>query len=118
MRTQTKYSKLECPNFENENFKGWLLKMEQFFKADQTRDQDRVHMVMMHLEGRALQWHQRYMKNQNNLQEVIWTQYIQDMRICFGNNDYIDPMLELVGLKQTNTVDGYYGEFESLLNLL
>ena len=56
-RLQTKLSKLECPRFYGENFKGWLLKMEQFFEADQTKEQDKIRTVMMHLDGRALQWH-------------------------------------------------------------
>ena len=50
--------------------------------------------------------------------EVSWSHYLQEMRIRFNNNDYIDPMLELVGLKQNGSVDEYYDEFESLLNLL
>ena len=117
-RLQTKLSKLECPRFYGENFRGWLLKMEQFFEADQTKEQDRVRTVMMHLEGRALQWHQRFMRNYRSLEEVSWSHYLQEMRIRFNNNDYTDPMLELVGLKQNGSVDEYYDEFESLLNLL
>ena len=54
-RVQTKYSKLECPKFDEENFKGWRMKIEQFFEADQTRDQDKVRTVLMHLESKALQ---------------------------------------------------------------
>ena len=30
-RPLTKYSKLECPRFDGEDFRGWLLKIEQFF---------------------------------------------------------------------------------------
>ena len=40
------------------------------------------------------------------------------MHVRFNSNEFIDLMLELVGLKQTNTVEKYYDEFESLLNLL
>ena len=117
-RLPTKFSKLECPRFDGENFRGWLLKIEQFFEADQTRDQDKVRAVMMQLEGKALQWHQRFMKNQGSLMNVTWSQYLLEMRNRFDNNEFIDPMLELVGLKQTHTVEEYYDEFESLLNLL
>ena len=38
-RPLTKYSKLECPRFDGTNFSGWLLKMEQFFEADQTKEE-------------------------------------------------------------------------------
>ena len=74
--------------------------------------------VILHLEGRALQWHQRFMKNHRVLSEVSWNQYLQDMRSIFNNNEFTDPMLELVRLKQTHTVEEYYDEFESLVNLL
>ena len=53
-RSQTKLSKLECLRFDGSDFKGWFLKMEQFFVVDHTRDQDKVRTVMMHLEGKAL----------------------------------------------------------------
>ena len=68
---------------------------------------------MMHLEGRALQWHQRFMRNHGSLREVSWSHYLQEILIQFNNNDYINPMLELVGLKQNGSVDEYYDEFES-----
>ena len=117
-RSQTKLSKLECPRFDGTDFKGWYLKMEQFFVVDHTRDQDRVRTVMMHLEGKALQWHQRFMKNQRSLSEVDWNQYMLEMRNRFSDNEFTDPMLEIVSLKQTTSVEEFYDEFESLLNLL
>ena len=40
------------------------------------------------------------------------------MKNLFSDNEFINPMLEIVGLKQTATNEKYYEEFESLLNLL
>ena len=37
-RALIKYSKLECLRFDGGDFRGWLLKMEQFFEADQIRE--------------------------------------------------------------------------------
>ena len=68
--TFTKHSKLERPCFNGVDFKGWLLKIEQFFEADQTKESDKLRTVMMHLDGKALQWHQQYMKNYRALSEV------------------------------------------------
>ena len=45
-RPFTKYSKLECPRFDVVDLRGWLLKIEQFFDADQTKGVDRVKSVM------------------------------------------------------------------------
>ena len=117
-RALTKYPKLECPRFDGCDFKGWLLKMDQFFEADQTKEQDKVRAVMMHLDRKTLQWHQRFMKNYGTLAEVNWSHYITEMRYRFSENEFTDPMLELVSLKHTNTVKEFYEEFESLLNLL
>ena len=40
------------------------------------------------------------------------------MCIRFGENEYTDPMLDMVSLKQTSSVEEFYKEFKSLLNLL
>ena len=44
--------------------------------------------------------------------------YIKEMRTRFSDNDFADPMSELVSLKQFFSVEEYYNEFEALLNLL
>ena len=72
----------------------------------------------MHLDCKALKWHQRFMRNQRSLTEVSWDSYINEMRSRFSDNEYSDPMLELVSLRHTRTVEEFYKEFESLLNLL
>ena len=92
------------------------MKIEQLFDADRTCDQDKVKTALMHLERKALEWHLHFMKNRA-LGEESWTSYLQEICKRFGSNEYTDPMLELVGLKQTQTVGEYYDEFESLLNL-
>ena len=58
------------------------------------------------------------MKTKGSLKEVKWSVYAQDMRARFSEGEFIDPMSELVSLKQANTVEEYYEEFEALLNLL
>lgn len=40
------------------------------------------------------------------------------MQERFGSQRHLDPMTELVALKQTGTVDQYYDQFLSLLNQL
>ena len=114
----TKHSKLQCLRFDGNDFRRWLFKIEQFFEADQTKEEDKVRTVMMHLDGKALQWHQRFMKNQGPLTEVNWTHYTKEMRIRFSDNEFTDPMFEIISLRQTQSVEDYYEECESLLNLL
>ena len=73
---------------------------------------------MIHLDGKALQWHQRYVKSQGALKDLDWQTYAKAMRARFFDNEYSDPMSELVTLRQSASVEEYYEEFESLLNLL
>ena len=58
------------------------------------------------------------MKNQVNLSQVNWNSYVDEMQIRFSESEYSDHMFELVSLKHVTTVDEYYEEFESMLNLL
>lgn len=65
-RFPSNYTKITCPRFNGEDFRGWLLKIEQFFVVDNTQERDKVRLVMTHLDGRALQWHQWFMVEQGS----------------------------------------------------
>ena len=73
---------------------------------------------MINLEGKALQWHQRFMKTQRSLKDVDWQFYAKEIRARFHDDEYVDLMSELATLKQTGLVEEYFEEFESILNLL
>lgn len=44
--------KLECPQFDASDFRGWWVKLEQYFEAEGIPDQSKVCIVMLHLEGK------------------------------------------------------------------
>lgn len=46
---------LTCPRFDGTNFRGWWSKLEQFFEAENIEDTAKVCLVMLNLEGRALE---------------------------------------------------------------
>lgn len=50
----TKYAKMECPKFSNEDFPGWLTKIEQFFDVDDTKETEKIQVMMMHLSGELI----------------------------------------------------------------
>ncbi|OMO71752.1 Retrotransposon gag protein [Corchorus olitorius] len=116
-RPYTKRSKLECPKLEGSDFFGWHSKIHQFFAADATAEQDKIQTVMMHLEGRALQWHLHYMRTMELAGEISWPTYLYAMRERFGCNEYSNPFSQLVALKQNRTIDEFFYAFETLLNL-
>ena len=59
-RINARRSKLESPCFDGYDFLGWYMKVEQFFEAIGTLEEKKVQIVMIHLDGKASQWHQRY----------------------------------------------------------
>ena len=53
-KINSKRSKLNCPCFDGYEFLGWYMKVEQFFKAIEVAEKEKVQLVMIHLEGKAL----------------------------------------------------------------
>lgn len=52
-----RFTKIEFPQFDGEDLKGWLSRYEQFFEVDGTSEDAKVQLVAIHLEGKALKWH-------------------------------------------------------------
>lgn len=94
------------------------MKIQQYFEAVGVKKEDKIQMVMIHLEGRALQWHQRLVRTRGSVKEMPWESYVSEMKARFHDDEFGDPMADLVSLKQTSTVEEFYDEFEALLNLL
>ncbi|KAF2294209.1 hypothetical protein GH714_008297 [Hevea brasiliensis] len=57
-------TKLEFPRFSGEGLEGWLLRVDYFFEVANVAADDRVKMAALHLEGKALQWHQGFIKGE------------------------------------------------------
>ncbi|KAK4397677.1 hypothetical protein Sango_1243200 [Sesamum angolense] len=100
----TKCSKVEFPKFDGDNLRGWVFKCEQFFEVDDTPSDAKVKLAAMHLESRALQWHQVYMKSRLTKEVSKWEEYVKALYNRFGTQLYDDPMAELMNLKQAYVV--------------
>ncbi|TYG66597.1 hypothetical protein ES288_D05G013800v1 [Gossypium darwinii] len=96
----TRTSRLECPKFDGNDFRGWWTKLEQYFEAEGIPEVSKVRMVMLNLEGRALEWRHFYSQRQGGLQMLLWPAYIKSLQDRFGCGPFRDPMRELVNLKQ------------------
>ncbi|MBA0767148.1 hypothetical protein Gotri_016094 [Gossypium trilobum] len=48
-------SRLECPKFDGDDFRGWWTKLEQYFETEGILEGSKVRMAMLNLEGRALE---------------------------------------------------------------
>ncbi|PKH89637.1 hypothetical protein CRG98_049918, partial [Punica granatum] len=93
--------KLEFPRFSGEGVREWLYRCEQFFEVDMTPDDVKVKLVAIHLEGRALQWYQAYVRSLGvEGKAVIWSEYVTAVVSRFGDSGYEDPMADLKNLRQ------------------
>ncbi|TYJ49733.1 hypothetical protein E1A91_A01G155300v1 [Gossypium mustelinum] len=110
--------RLECPSFDGSDFRGWLTKLEQYFEAEGTPEEEKVRVVMLHLEGRALDWHHFYSRRNGGLHMLAWPAYLESLQNRFGFGQFGNPMKALVNLKQLGTVEQFQDSFVELLNQL
>lgn len=94
--------KLKFPKFCGDNFKSQLIRVEYYFELNGLPKESQVKIVALHLEGKAIQWHQELTKIKID-QQNIWEEYIQFMRFRFGAHAYDD----LRNLKQVRTLQEY-----------
>ncbi|PKI45686.1 hypothetical protein CRG98_034002 [Punica granatum] len=113
----TRIGKLEFPRFEREGVKDLLYRCEQFFEVDKTADELKLKLVVIHLEGKALQWHQSYMRSlAAENKEVKWEEYVAAVVARFGETGFEDPMADLKNLRQLGSLREYMDEFDILSN--
>jgi len=75
----------------------------------------KVKIASIHLEGKALLWHQSYMKSCPLGQWPNWEKYREAILARFGKQPFDDPLSELMQLRQTGSVEHYQDEFDALV---
>lgn len=109
-------SRVSFPHFSGDDLRGWVCRCDQFFEVDETPSFAKVKIAAIHLQGKALRWHQTYMKYRITGDVPSWEEYVRALNDRFGSMLYEDPMSELVNLKQTSSVQNYLDQFDELLN--
>lgn len=112
----SRMTKIVFPKFDGSDLRSWLYKCNQFFQLDDIEDAQRVRLAAIHLEGKALLWHQNFMKKCNNVLPN-WAKYTEEITLRFGEL-YDDPMAELKALKQGGTVQEYHDSFDAVASRL
>lgn len=112
----SRMTKVDFPKFDGTDLRSWLYKCNQFFQLDDIEDAQRVRLAAIHLEGKALLWHQKLMKKCQNILPR-WAKYTEEINMRFGEL-YDDPMAELKALKQAGTVQEYHDQFDALASRL
>ena len=74
-------------------------------------------LAIVHLEGKALQWHTALMKSGSDMGAPSWTTFTKSLIDQFGAISD-NPMTELMRLRQKTLVDAYHEEFDSIITRL
>jgi len=53
----SRLAQVEFPKFCGEDVQGWIYRCEQFFEVDNIGEEMKVKIALIHLSGKALQWH-------------------------------------------------------------
>lgn len=108
--------KMEWSRFDGSDFRGWWSKLEQYFESELVSDQSKVRFIMLHLEGKALNWHHFFVYKQGGLQHLTWDIYAKDLHDRFGYSKLLDPMIELISHTHQGSMEKYNDAFVSFLN--
>lgn len=112
----SRVARVEFPRFDGKDVCGWLYHCRQCFEVEGTRVDAKVKLASIHLEGRALLWHQSCMKLRGVVEWQQWEEYAVAVQSRFDDVPYCDPMAELKALRQEGTVQAYHDSFDSLFN--
>ncbi|RVW71683.1 Transposon Ty3-I Gag-Pol polyprotein [Vitis vinifera] len=91
-----------------------LQNQEYFFEVDRTPPEARVRLAALHLEGKAIQWHQGYIKTRGNEAYLDLSEYVIALNARFGQHVFYDPIADLRNLRQIGSLQSYMDEFDEL----
>ncbi|KAF2293101.1 hypothetical protein GH714_036672 [Hevea brasiliensis] len=92
-------TKLEFPHFNGEGLKGLLLRSEYFFEVGRITLENRVKVAALQLEGKAIEWHQGFVKIKGSEAYESWDEYVKVLGARFGSHPFDDSLAELRNLR-------------------
>ncbi|KAK2970411.1 hypothetical protein RJ640_016265 [Escallonia rubra] len=110
-----KLPKIEFPRFCGEDSYGWVRKAEKYFEFNPVDELYKVSFVSVHFDGQAEFWYGTYIKSRGR---VSWFTFVKDLHARFSSLFRESIIGEFHKLKQTNTVEHYYNDFETLRSIL
>jgi len=107
----------EFPCFNADDVKQWIYRCETYFSIDRTPEEVKTKLVIVNLEGKALQWHTSMVKSFSLDNLPVWTEFKAVLTERFeGIYDYL--MADLIHLQQTGLVAEYEEKIESVVSRL
>nr|GEV55336.1 retrotransposable element Tf2 [Tanacetum cinerariifolium] len=70
--TYGRLTKIEFPKFDGEDVLSWLYIVNNFFDMDNiVEDEQKIRLVSMHMFGKALNWHQHFMRIPDSFEALL-----------------------------------------------
>lgn len=82
---------------------------------DNTLEDFKVRLAVVHFEGKALQWHSAYIRTVGLENLPSWKDYSQILLDRFGEVCE-DPMAELMRLRQKGSVTEFHEQFDAIVS--
>lgn len=110
-QAQPHFIKMDFPRYLGTTPTELLNCVEQFFKYQGTTVDQRVALILFHLEGEANQWYQWL---ELTYGDVTWNTFVEELCAWFGLTGYEDFDEALSKIRQMGIVHEYHQKFERL----
>ncbi|CAH9073319.1 unnamed protein product [Cuscuta epithymum] len=101
--------KIDLPLFKGEDAFGWLVRMNRYFRLNQTEEEQKIDVAVVAMEDQALSWFQWW---EGQARHQTWEQFTRDLTQRFQPEMVQNPLGPLFSLKQKGTVADYRNKFE------
>ncbi|XP_022041106.1 uncharacterized protein LOC110943680 [Helianthus annuus] len=99
--------KIDFPKFDGNEVDDWIYKCEHFFNVDETPENFKVRYAAIHLEGKAVKWHQAFLKTKTvPISEITWKEYSEAVVNRFSLVLFEDAMGILTSLAVKPEIGG------------
>jgi len=104
--------KVDFPGFSGEeDVTQWIYRAEPFFSFYNISEDQKLDLIAVSLEGRALAWFQIYEKTDS---VSTWLDISTALQMHFGPSQFENPCEKLLKLKQNSSVKSYFDVFNEL----
>ena len=103
--------KMELPIFSGDDAPGWLLRIERYYTVNGIEGDERMDLVLVALEGRALNWYQTW---EDQVLFPTWNQFREAVLRRFQPGVVKDPFGPLLRVRQVGSVMDYIEQFEHI----
>ncbi|KAH6793227.1 hypothetical protein C2S52_003704 [Perilla frutescens var. hirtella] len=105
-------SRLTLPTFDGSHPESWIARAEQFFRLQGVLEAHKVDVVLVAMEGTALNWFQL---TQNRFPNITWAQLKLELLRQYGDDPMANTFEALLYTRQTGTMSEYVDLFISRL---